>query len=129
MADEQVDAEHEKVLGENRWWYFTAALIMAIALAAFYVGIKAYPNPSVGTVLPGALVTVLLLAGGGYRLRVLNSRMARHERTALVAAAALSLVTILLHRFAVPDGLSTWTILTGVLPALPFVVLAWQSQR
>lgn len=124
--DEQVD---EHVLGENRWWYLAAALIMAIALAAFYVGIKAFPQSTGGYVLPGALVTVLLAAGAGYRVKVLNSRMARHERTALIAAAALSVVTILLHQFAVPDGLSVWTVLTGVLPALPFVVLAWRSQR
>lgn len=105
---------------------------MTIALAAFYVGIKAVttaPDSSSDYVLPGALVTVLLLAGFGFRLRFTDSALARQERLALAAAAALSVVTILLHVFVVPDGLSAWTVLTGVLPALPFLLLAWQSQR
>jgi len=110
----------------GRWWYFAAAVVMAIALGAFYVGLKAYAT---AYVLPALLVTVLLAAGCVYRLRVTDSPLAHHERTALGAGAALSVVTILLHAFAVPDGLSAWTVVTGVLPALPFLLLAWQSQR
>ncbi|MGH3469600.1 MAG: hypothetical protein ACRDQF_17920 [Thermocrispum sp.] len=112
-----------------RWWYFAAAVIMAIALAAFYVGVKAYPQSFGGSVLPGLLVTVLLLAGCLYRLRVTDTAMASAERLALAAAAALSVVTVLLQAFAVADGLSVWTVITGVLPALPFLLLAWQAQR
>lgn len=115
-------------MGANRWWYFAATVIMAIAVAAFYVGIKASAETAAGYVVPGAVVSALLFAAWGYRLRVVDTAMARHERSALLAAAALSVVTILLHAFAVPDGLSAWTVLTGVLPALPFLALAWQSQ-
>lgn len=122
-------ADGRPATGIGRWWYFAAAVIMAIAVAAFYVGIKAYPQSFGGFVLPGLLVTVLLLAGCLYRVRVVDSRLARQERFALGAAAGLSVLTVLLHAFVVDDGPSGWTVITGVLPALPFLLLAWQAQR
>lgn len=116
-------------MGANRWWYFAATVIMAIAVAAFYVGIKASAQTPAGYIVPGVVVSALLLGAWGYRMRIVDTAMARHERSALLAAAALSVVTILLHAIAVPDGLSTWTVLTGVLPALPFLLVAGRSQR
>lgn len=113
----------------TRWWYFAAAAIMAIALGAYYVGLKSYSSSAGGSVLLGLFVTVLLLAGWAYRLRVADTRMAPFERTTLLTAAGLSVLTVLLHAFVVDDGLTVWSVITGVLPALPFGWLAARSLR
>ncbi|WP_028849975.1 hypothetical protein [Thermocrispum municipale] len=112
-----------------RWWYFAAAVIMAIAVAAFYIAVQAYPDSLGGAAWPGLLVSVLLLAGAVFRLRVTDSPMARAERAALAAAAGLSLLTVALQAFVLADGLSVWAVVVGALPALPFLPLAWQAER
>src|SRR5690606_19799796 len=96
-------------------WYFAAAVIMAIAVAAFYIAVQAYPDSLGGAAWPGLLVSVLLLAGAVFRLRVTDSPMARAERAALAAAAGLSLLTVALQ----PSALA--------VPAFCFAVQAYPA--
>ncbi|WP_028847628.1 MULTISPECIES: hypothetical protein [Thermocrispum] len=112
-----------------RWWYVAAAVIMAITVAAFHIAVQAGQGGAGGTAWPGLLVPVLLLGGVVYRLRVTDSPMARAERAALATAAGLSLLTVVLQAFVLADGLSVPAVAVAVLPAVPFLPLAWRAHR
>lgn len=113
----------------NHWWYAATCLIMAIAVAAYYVGLKAFPVGPGGYLVPAVMVPVLLAAGCAYRLKVSDTVTARLELITLGTAAWLSVVTIVLHTLLLADGLTVWTVLAGVLPGLPFVWLASRTRR
>jgi uncharacterized membrane protein len=113
----------------DRWWLVVAALTMAVFTAAFYTGLKAFPETADDYVLPGVLLVTALLGLIALRRRVVDRGDNRREERTIWASIGLAGVTILLNRFVVPDGLTPWVVLVGLLPAAPFVVLAWRIAR
>ncbi|GAA1774412.1 hypothetical protein [Luedemannella helvata] len=113
----------------DRWWPVAAALTMAAFTAAFYIGLKAFPGTADDYVLPGVLVVTAILVLITFRRRVVDRGDNRREERTVWASIILAVVTIVLNRFVVPDGLTPWGVLVGVLPALPFMVLAWRTAR
>ena len=53
----------------------------------------------------------------------------REQIRALWLSFGLVLVCLPIYRFLLPDGLSLWVVLVGLLPGLPFAVLAWRVSR
>ncbi|RKN52955.1 hypothetical protein D7193_24470 [Micromonospora costi] len=113
----------------DRWWPVAAALIMAVFTAAFYTGLKAFPETVDDFVLPGVLLVMALLGLIAFRRRVVDRGDTRREELTVWASVGLALVTILLNRFVLPDGLTPWVVLVGLLPAAPFLLLAWRITR
>ena len=110
----------------DRWWPVAAALTMAAFTAAFYIGLTAFPGSADDFVLPGVLVVMAILMLITFRRRVVDRGDHRREERTIWASIGLAVVTIVLNRFVVPDGLTPWVVLVGLLPALPFMVLAWR---
>ncbi|MEV1330380.1 hypothetical protein AB0J20_12475 [Micromonospora costi] len=113
----------------DRWWPVAAAVIMAVYTAAFYIGLKAFPEAADGFVLPGVLLVTALLGLIAFRRRVVDRGDTRREEMTVWTSIGLAVVTILLNRFVVPDGLTPWVVLVGLLPAAPFLLLAWRITR
>jgi len=114
----------------NRRWYVLSSVVMAVALAAFYIGLKAFPGTANDLVLPWLLGTVAVLGLLGWQSRRAVDRVyGRWGERAALASLGLAIVTIVLNNTVVPDGLSVWTVLLGLLPAIPFLVLAWGVAR
>jgi uncharacterized membrane protein YhaH (DUF805 family) len=113
----------------DRWWPVAAALTMAVFTAAFYTGLKAFPETADDLVLPGVLMVLALLGLIALRRRVVDRGDNRREERTIWTSVCLAVVTILLNRFVVPDGLTPWVVLVGLLPAAPFVILAWRIAR
>ncbi|MDQ2586476.1 hypothetical protein [Saccharothrix yanglingensis] len=113
----------------ERWWYVAAAAVVAVSTAAFYTGLSAAPDAVADLVLPGALVVVVLTGLIGLRLRAVDRTAARLENAALWAGVGLAVPTMLLIRFVLPEGFTPWSVAAGVLPAVPFGVLAWRVAR
>ncbi|MEU0465583.1 hypothetical protein ABZ215_16405 [Amycolatopsis sp. NPDC006131] len=113
----------------ERWWYVAATAVMAVFTAACYIGLIAAPAAVGDLVLPGVLVVVVLTGLIGLRLRVIDRAAARLENAAVWASVGLAVPTMLLDKFLVPEGFTPWAVPAGVLPALPFIVLAWRVAR
>lgn len=113
----------------RRWWHVASALVMTVALTAYYIAMASWPRRVDDYVLPGVLVTVAVLGFIGWRIRSVDPRAQRLETPAVLVSLALALVTIAVNRFLLPEGLSAGTVLTGLLPGLPFLYLAWRVGR
>ncbi|WP_016700663.1 hypothetical protein [Actinoalloteichus spitiensis] len=110
--------------------YVVSCLLMAAAVTTFYTGLKVAPAVAPGDlVVPASLLVLGLLGLAVARLRSADPRTVELERPALCASAALALVALLMNRFVVPSGLTPWAVLFGLLPALPYLVLAWRAAR
>lgn len=102
---------------------------MAVVLAAFIVALAAWPDQLAEIIIPGLLAVgaiLVLLAWSGRTMP--TAAMAWTNRTVYLSAGLL-VVALALIRFALPDGFSAWAVLTGMLPALPFLHLAWRVGR
>jgi hypothetical protein len=113
----------------QRWWYVCAALVMAGFTAAFYIGMAAFPATVDALVLPGVLLVAAVTGLIGLRQRMVDRVAGRWENALMWASVGLALPTLALIRFVVPDGFTIWAVLVGVLPAVPFAVLAWRVAR
>lgn len=113
----------------RRWWYVTAALVMAAVLAAFSIALASWPDRLAEVIVPGLLVIGAILAVLARCGRTVPAAAGSATNIAISVSAGLMVVTMLLNRLLLPEGFSIWLILTGVLPALPFVHLAWRVGR
>ena len=113
----------------RRWWHVASALVMTVSLTAYYIAMASWPRRVDDFVLPGVLVVVAVLAFIGWRTRSVDPRAERLETRTILLSLALALVTIAVNRFVLPEGLSAGTVLTGLLPGLPFAYLAWRVGR
>lgn len=127
-AAEEITRVSQRV-HRTRWWGVAAALVMALFLAAFYTLTTAYPQATSAYVLPAVILCVGLLAFISWRRRAVHSTARRLEEPTVWASLGLAAVTIALKFFFEPQGLTPWVVLMGMLPALPFLVLAWRIAR
>lgn len=112
-----------------RWSYVLTAMIMAVYTAGMYIGVKSFPHTVPAFVLPWLLLTGGLLALIAFRRRVVDRDARRIEERVAYLSMGLGLVAIILNMFVVPDGFTVWSVLVGLLPAVPFLVRAWQVAR
>ncbi|OJU39162.1 MAG: hypothetical protein BGN97_02290 [Microbacterium sp. 69-10] len=112
----------------RRGWYIAGALVMAVTLSAFSIALASWPDRLADMIVPGVLVVgaiLALLMWGGRTIP--TAAIAASNRVVLISAV-LMVVTLLLNRL-LPVGFSGWVVLTGLLPALPFLYLAWRVAR
>lgn len=133
------DPEPGKVLGEvvrvreriraRRWWYVAESLVMASSLTVFYVAIHSWPDLVAAWLLAAAVVVTGLLALMQRHRRSVPTPARKWEGRAMLLSFGLVLVCLPVYRFLLPDGFSLWLVLAGLLPGLPFAVLAWRVSR
>ena len=111
---------------------FWAAWMFGDRVAAFYGGwlgqptariIAGYVTCFLGVLVVGAILALLMWGGR----TIPTAAIAASNRVVLISAV-LMVVTLLLNRL-LPVGFSGWVVLTGLLPALPFLYLAWRVAR
>ncbi|GIG66116.1 hypothetical protein [Phytomonospora endophytica] len=112
-----------------RWWHVAAGLVTAVSLTVYYVAMAAWPDEVDVFVLPWLAVTAGILLLIRWRMRAVPREAARLEEKAVWISVGLALVTIAVNNLLLPPGLSVWIVLTGVLPALPFLYAAWRVGR
>jgi hypothetical protein len=113
----------------SRWWHVAAALVMAVFLAAFYTLTTAYPEASSAYAIVALIVCSAMLAFIGWRRRAVDREARKLEEPAIWASLALAGLTIVLKFFLEPEGLTPLVVVMGLLPALPFLALAWRIAR
>src|SRR5699024_4961816 len=133
------DPESVEVLGEvarvreqiraRRWWYVAESLVMASSLTVFYVAVHAWPDLVATWLLAAAAIVTGLLALLQRHRRSVPTPAKKWENRTLWISFGLVLVCLPIYRFLLPDGLSLWVVLVGLLPGLPFAVLAWRVSR
>lgn len=112
----------------RRGWYIAGTLVMAVALAAFSIALASWPDRLADLIIPGLLVVGAILALLAWSGRTIPTAAVAVSNRVVFISAALMVVTLLLNRL-LPAGFSGWVILTGLLPALPFLYLAWRVAR
>lgn len=133
------DPEPAEVLGEvfrvreriraRRWWYVAESLVMASSLTVFYIAIHAWPDLVATWLLTGLVVVTGVLALMQRHRRSVPTPARKWEGRAMLLSFGLVLVCLPVYRFLLPEGLSLWLALVGLLPGLPFAVLAWRVGR
>lgn len=113
----------------RRAWYIAGALVMAAALAVVNIVLASWPERLADVIVPGLLVVVAILAAFAWFGRGVLAAGAVSTNRAVYLSAVLMVVTFLLNRLLIPEGFSGWVVLTGLLPALPFIALAWRAGR
>ncbi|HEY1180353.1 MAG TPA: hypothetical protein VGF17_29710, partial [Phytomonospora sp.] len=89
----------------------------------------AWPDDVGDYVLPWLAVTMGVLLLMKWRMRAVPREAARLEERAVWISLGLALVTIAVNNLLLPPGFSVWIVLTGMLPALPFLHAAWRVGR
>ncbi|MCT1479105.1 hypothetical protein [Microbacterium sp. p3-SID336] len=112
----------------RRRWYVAGALVMAATLATFTIALAAWPDRLAAVIVPGLLSVAAILALLGWSGRTIPTAATAITNRVMLVSAALMVVTLVLNRL-LPAGFSGWLILTGLLPALPFLYLAWRVAR
>lgn len=112
----------------RRGWYIAGALVMAVALAAFSIALASWPDRLADLIIPGLLVVGAILALLTWSGRTIPTTAVAVSNRVVLVSAVLMVVTLLLNRL-LPAGFSVWVLLTGLLPALPFLYLAWRVAR
>lgn len=112
----------------RRGWYIAGTLVMAVALAAFSIALASWPDRLADLIIPGLLVVGAILALLAWSGRTIPTAAVAVSNRVVFISAALMVVTLLLNRL-LPAGFSGWVVLTGLLPALPFLYLAWRVAR
>lgn len=113
----------------RRWWHVASGLVTAVFLTVYYIAMAAWPDQVDVFVLPAMAVVFAILLLIQWRMRAVPREAARLEENTVWVSLGLALVTIGLNSFVLPEGLSVWIVLTGVLPALPFLYMAWRVGR
>ena len=112
----------------RRWWYVAMAMIMAISLTAFYVGMLISADVVDRWIVPGAVIVIGLLALLQWRARSLPASAKALENRVVWVSTGLIVVLVLIL-IVLPDDLSPWLGALGVLPAVPWAALAWRVSR
>lgn len=124
----EISRVHEQVRA-RRWWYVAEALLMSCSLTLFYVALHAWPDLVDRWFLTGVVVMTAVFALLGWRRRSVPAPAQQWEGRALGVSFVLVFVCVPVYRFLLPDGFSLWVVLAGLLPGLPFAVLAWKVGR
>lgn len=122
------DAVAHRIRSRRRW-YIAGALVMAVALAAFSVALASWPEGLAEVIIPGILFVLALLAVLARSGRTIPTEAVAATNRVMLVSAVLIVVPQLLHRLLLSEGFSVWVALTGLLPALPFLYLAWRVTR
>lgn len=112
----------------HRRWYIAGALVMAATLAAFSVALAWWPDRLAEVIIPGLLIALAVLAVLSWSGRTIPESATKATNRVILISAVMMIVTLLLNRL-LPVGFSGWVVLTGLLPALPFLYLAWRVAR
>lgn len=121
-------ARVQQQMRARRWWYVATAVIMAISLTAFYTGILIAPHVVDAWILPGAVIVIALLFLLQWRARSLPAPAKALETRVVWISMGLVLVLVL-ARMLLGENFSPWFGVLGVLPAVPWAVVAWQVGR
>jgi hypothetical protein len=113
----------------RRWWYIAGALVMAAELSAFTVALASWPERLAEVVVPGVLAVGAILALLAWCGRTVPAAATAATNRTVYQSAGLLLVALLLIRLVLPEGFSVWAGLTGLLPGLSFLSLAWKVSR
>lgn len=130
-ADEalrRADAVARRVRSHRRW-YIAGTLVMGVVVAAFTTASIAWPERLAEVVIPGLVVVALILAALTWSGRTVPTAATGLSNRMIYLSAGLLLAALLLDRFALPEGFSVWAVVLGILPALPFLYLAWRVSR
>jgi hypothetical protein len=122
------DAVARKIRARRRW-YVGGALVMAGALTAFTVALASWPERLAEVVIPGVLGVGAILAVLAWCGRSVPAAATALTNRTVYQSAGLMLVALLLIRLVLPEGFSAWAGLTGLLPGLSFISLAWKVSR
>lgn len=122
------DAAGSRIRSRRRW-YVAGALVLAVALAGFVIALASWPDRLAEVIVPGILVVLALLSLLAWCGRTIPSAAVKTTNRAVFASAVAIVVALVLNRFLLPAGFSGWVVLTGLLPALPFLYLAWRVSR
>ena len=112
----------------RRGWYIASTLVMATTMGAFSISLVSWPDRLADLIIPGLLVIAAILALLAWSGRTIPTAAIALTNSVVLLSAALMVVALLLHRL-LPVGFSGWALLTGLLPALPFLYLAWRVAR
>lgn len=118
----------ERIRG-RRWWFVAESLVMAASLTVFYIAIHAWPDLVDTWFLTGLIVVVGLLVLLQRHRKSLPTPAQRWQDRTLWISLGLVLVCLPLYRFLLPQGFSLWLVLAGLLPGVPYVVLAFRVSR
>jgi hypothetical protein len=102
---------------------------MAVALGAFTIALASWPERLAELIIPGLLVVGVILAVLAWCGRTVPAAATARTNRTVYLSAGLTVVALLLIRLVLPEGFSAWAVLTGLLPALPFLYLAWRVGR
>ncbi|HWU29652.1 MAG TPA: hypothetical protein VN041_11260 [Microbacterium sp.] len=112
----------------RRRWYIAGTLVMAAALATFSIALASWPDRLADVIIPGLLIVLAILALLAWSGRTIPEAATKATNRVVLISAVMMIVTLLLNRL-LPVGFSGWVVLTGLLPALPFLYLAWRVAR
>lgn len=112
----------------RRHWYTAGALVMAAAMLTFNVALAAWPDRLANVIVPGLVLVLAILALLAWSGRTVPTAATATTNRVMLVSAVLMITTLLLNRL-LPAGFSGWVVLTGLLPALPFLYLAWRVAR
>lgn len=113
----------------HRRWYIAGALVMATALIAFTIALGSWPEHLAEVIIPGLVAVGAILAVLGWCGRTVPATATVWTNRMMYLSAGLTVVALLLIRLVLPEGFSAWIVLTGLLPGLPFLYLAWRVSR
>lgn len=113
----------------HRWWYVAESLVLASSLTVFYIAIHTWPDLVATWLLTGLVVVTGVLALMQRHRRSVPTPARKWEGRAMLLSFGLVLVCLPVYRFLLPEGFSLWLALVGLLPGLPFAVLAWRVSR
>jgi hypothetical protein len=122
------DAVARRIRSRRRW-YVAGAIVMAVALGAFTIALASWPERLAELIIPGLLVVGVILAVLAWFGRTVPAAATARTNRTVYLSAGLTVVALLLIRLVLPEGFSAWAVLTGLLPALPFLYLAWRVGR
>jgi hypothetical protein len=127
-ALDAADAVARRIRSRRRW-YVAGALVMAAALTAFTTALASWPERLAEVIIPGVLAVGAILAVLAWCGRTVPAAATALTERTVYQSAGLMLVALFLIRLVLPEGFSAWAGLTGLLPGLSFISLAWKVSR
>jgi len=113
----------------HRRWYIAGALVMAVTMIAFTIVLASWPSRLAQVIIPGLVVAAAILVGLAWWGRTVPAAATAATNRTVFLSALLVVVALVLIRLFLPEGFSSWAVLTGLLPGLPFIYLAWRVAR
>lgn len=102
---------------------------MAGSLTTFYIAIHAWPDFVATWLLAFAVIVTGIIALLQRFGRNVPTVATKWENRSFWTSLCLVVVCVPIYRFFLPDGFSPWLVLMGLLPGLPYAVLAWRVSR